>query len=165
MTIKETFPLAVEIARSHDGWTEAAEALARNVLVQTLPRAGFAVDGPCEISVLLTGDAEQQALNARWRGKDASTNVLSFPQIGPDDAIEGLLGDLSFAFETVQREAGEQDKAFDAHFAHLLVHGLLHLLGYDHETKKEALAMEALETDILAALGYPPPYGGEEPED
>jgi len=159
------FPLDVEIAIEHAGWTEADAALAETVLATALPLAGYAIDGPCEISVLLTGDEGQRALNARWRGKDSATNVLSFPQLGADDAIEGLLGDLSLAHETVSREASEQDKPFEAHFAHLLVHGLLHLLGYDHETGQEALAMEARETDILARLGYPDPYGGEEPED
>ena len=159
------FPLDVAIVVEHPGWTGEDEALARKVLEAALPLAGYGIDGPCEISVLLTGDVGQKALNTRWRGKESSTNVLSFPQLGEDDAIEGLLGDLSLAYETVAREAEEQDKPFEAHFAHLLTHGLLHLLGYDHETRQEALAMEAIETDILARLGYPDPYGGEEPED
>lgn len=165
MSAQPPFPLAVEITVEHAGWTESDAALARRVLAAALPQAGFVIDGPCEISLLLTGDEAQAALNARWRGKEASTNVLSFPQLGPDDPVEGLLGDLSLAHETVAREADDQNKAFEAHFAHLLVHGLLHLLGHDHETRQQALAMEALETDILSRLGYPDPYGGEEPED
>jgi probable rRNA maturation factor len=111
--------------------------------------------------VLLTDDAAQQVLNSQWRGKDKPTNVLSFPALDPDDPLEGLLGDISLAYETLWREAQELEKPFEHHFAHLLVHGMLHVLGYDHLSEQEALAMEARETDIMGLLGYPDPYDGQ----
>lgn len=153
--------IAIEDAR----WNENLLPLAQGALRAALAGSGRALAGPAELSVLLTNDAEQQELNRQWRGKDASTNVLSFPQVEGQGAVFGLLGDISLAYETVSREAVEQDKTFEAHFAHLLVHGMLHILGFDHESVKEALAMEARETDIMAQLGYPDPYGGEAPED
>ena len=88
--------------------------------------------------------------------------MLSFPALGSDDPIEGLLGDISLAHETLVRESGDLEKPFDHHFVHLLVHGMLHLLGYDHQTEDEALAMEARETDIMELMGYPDPYEGQE---
>lgn len=156
--------LEIDIAREAGGWPEALESLALHVLQVTIAQSGRPLEGAAELSVLLTDDAAQKALNRDWRGKDYATNVLSFPQIGPDEAVEGLLGDISLAFETLEREASELDKPFEHHFVHLLVHGMLHILGYDHETRAEALAMEAKETDIMAQLGYPDPYDGEEPE-
>ncbi len=115
-----------------------------------------------EVSVALTDDAALQALNKAWRGKDRPTNVLSFPAEMPDlppGALQATpLGDIALAAETVQREAREQDKSFDDHLTHLTVHGLLHLLGYDHETTDDAAEMEALEIEILARLGVADPY-------
>ena len=112
--------------------------------------------------MLLTDDAHQRALNRQWRQKDAPTNVLSFPQLDPDAPLEGLLGDISLAHETLLREAGELSKPFEDHFVHLLVHGMLHILGFDHETENEALVMERYETDIMLELGYADPYDGQE---
>ncbi len=106
-------------------------------------------------SVLLADDAALQALNRQWRGKDKPTNVLSFP--APDGA--GTLGDIAIAYETVAREAHEQGKTIADHATHLLVHGLLHLLGYDHEADSDAAEMEGLERDILARLDVSDPYG------
>lgn len=106
-------------------------------------------------SVLFADDAALQALNKQWRAKDKPTNVLSFP--APDGA--GQLGDIALAYETVVREAEEQGKAVADHATHLLVHGLLHLLGYDHEADEDAAEMEGLERDILARLDVPDPYG------
>lgn len=121
-----------------------------------------------EVSVALTDDAELQALNKAWRGKDRPTNVLSFPAEMPDlppDALETTpLGDIALAAETVQREAREQHKSFDDHLTHLAVHGLLHLLGYDHETTAGATEMEALEVEILARMGVADPYRDAETE-
>lgn len=116
------------------------------------------IEGPVELSVLLTNDMEQQVLNKTWRGKDAPTNVLSFPQIEPFEPLDGMMGDISLALETVRREALAEDKPFDHHFMHLVVHGFLHLLGYDHITEEEAAVMEGLETRILARLGIADPY-------
>jgi probable rRNA maturation factor len=108
--------------------------------------------------VVLTNDAEQRELNRDWRKIDKSTNVLSFPQIEPFGPVAGLLGDITLARETLQREAEEQGVTFEAHFTHLVVHGFLHVLGYDHLEEAEAVTMEALETKILAALGIADPY-------
>jgi phosphate starvation-inducible protein PhoH and related proteins len=105
-------------------------------------------------SVLFTHDEAVKALNAQWRGKDTPTNVLSFP--APETA--GTLGDIALAYETCAREAEEQSKSLKDHTTHLLVHGILHLLGYDHEIDDDAVEMEGLEKDILAALGIDDPY-------
>lgn len=97
-------------------------------------------------------------LNRDYRGKDTSTNVLSFPQIEPFSPVKGLIGDIILARETLEREALELQKPFSEHFAHLVVHGFLHILGYDHGEADEALVMESLETQILERLGYRDPY-------
>lgn len=119
-----------------------------------------------EISIRLTSDAEVHALNRQYRGKDKPTNVLSFPMVQPDlidslantDDGEVLLGDIVLAFETCDREAAERDVPLEDHATHLIVHGVLHLLGYDHMTDAEAEAMEAIERDVMAALGLHDPY-------
>jgi probable rRNA maturation factor len=116
------------------------------------------ITGPAELSIVLTDDAEQRVLNRDWRGIDKSTNVLSFPQIEPFAPVSGLLGDIILARETLEREAAEQGVSVEDHFTHLVVHGFLHLLGYDHMDDDEALAMEGLETQILASLGVADPY-------
>ncbi|ABK43949.1 protein of unknown function UPF0054 [Magnetococcus marinus MC-1] len=131
------------------------------------PAFGWAL-APLEVSVLLSDDEAVQALNAQYRGKDKPTNILSFAmEEEADDAMPmpimagepRLLGDLILAYQTVQREAAEQDKPFDQHLTHLLVHGTLHLLGYDHErSEDEAQQQEAREIAILAQLGLPNPY-------
>jgi len=122
---------------------------------------------PVEVSVKLTDDAEVQALNRAYRAKDKPTNVLSFPMADPallagaadGDDIEILLGDVVLARETCLREAAERGIAPQTHAAHLLVHGTLHLLGYDHETgDDDAEAMEAVERRALASLGVADPY-------
>ncbi|MBN14228.1 MAG: rRNA maturation RNase YbeY [Pelagibacterium sp.] len=153
--------MSVEINLEAGDWPQTFQPLAETVLGAALENSGFAIDGPCEISVLLTDNRSQQALNREWRGKDKPTNVLSFPALEADDPIEGLLGDISLAYETLVAEADDLEKPFEHHFAHLLVHGMLHVLGYDHETEDEALAMEARETDIMGLLGYPDPYDGQ----
>ena len=114
--------------------------------------------GAAEVSIVLTDDAEQRELNRQWRGIDKSTNVLSFPQIAPFGPVSGLVGDIILARETLEREAAEMGVSFDDHFTHLLVHGFLHLLGYDHIQDDDALVMEGLETKILATLGVADPY-------
>lgn len=109
---------------------------------------------PIELTVRFVGEAEGRQLNYAYRGKDYATNVLSFPY----DRVPIVRGDLVLCVPVVLREAAAQGKAVDAHFAHLIVHGLLHLLGFDHETEAEAAAMEARESAILARLGLPDPY-------
>ncbi len=112
-----------------------------------------------ELSLVLGGDPLVRRLNRRWRGHDRATNVLSFPA-GPAAGSAGpvLLGDVVLAYETVAREATAQSKALAAHLSHLVTHGVLHLLGFDHETDAEARRMEALERRILARLGVADPY-------
>lgn len=118
-------------------------------------------------SLLFTSDAQVHALNREWRGRDKPTNVLSFPMLTRDQlldlATEGppeLLGDIALAYETCQREAEEKGVTLEAHTAHLIVHGLLHLAGHDHvHSDADAEAMEALEITALAKMGIPDPYG------
>jgi len=111
-----------------------------------------------EVSVYIVDDAESQELNAQYRGKDKPTNVLSFPADIPDEVGVPLLGDLVVCAPVVEREAQEQGKTLDAHWAHMLVHGTLHLLGYDHIADDEAEVMEALETHLITHLNFPAPY-------
>lgn len=119
-----------------------------------------------ELSLVLTDDASIRAINAEWRNKDKATNVLSFPafDIAPGDAPGPMLGDIIIARETVEREAQEENKSFDQHLHHMIVHGLLHLLGYDHENDEEAEEMEGLEREILHALAIPDPYAVHSPD-
>lgn len=114
--------------------------------------------GIAELSIVLLDDAEQQVLNRQWRQIDKPTNVLSFPQIEPFAPVLGILGDITLARETLDREAAEQGVSFVDHFTHLVVHGFLHILGYDHIDEQDALVMEGLETQILATLGIADPY-------
>ena len=111
-----------------------------------------------EVSVCVVDEGESQSLNARYRGKDKPTNVLSFPADLPADLALPLLGDLVICAPVVIFEAREQGKTLEAHWAHMVVHGTLHLLGYDHIDEADADLMEALETRILTGLGYPAPY-------
>ena len=106
----------------------------------------------------MTDDAQQRVLNRTWRQIDKSTNVLSFPQLEPPAPLQGLIGDISLAHETLEAESEELGVGFVEHFTHLTVHGFLHLLGYDHVQEAEAFQMESLETRILAALGIADPY-------
>jgi probable rRNA maturation factor len=150
-------------------WRGLADAAVRAALAQT-PH-GHVADGPVtvEVSLRLTDDAEVQTLNRDYRGKDKPTNVLSFPMV-QEDLLEGLansddgevlLGDIVLAAETCAREAGEKGWALPEYVQHLIVHGLLHLLGYDHELgDTQATAMEALESAACHALGLPEPYPG-----
>ncbi len=117
-----------------------------------------------ELTIRVVGEAEGTELNQRWRGRPGPTNVLSFPfEVPPGLPPQDLLGDLVICAPVVTREAAEQGKTEEAHWAHLVVHGTLHLLGHDHMTEPEAVAMEALETAILARLGFHSPYETPEP--
>jgi probable rRNA maturation factor len=153
----------VEVAVPCGAWLDAcpdAIAIAAAAACAALPSSAEAAR--LVIDVMLTDDAEQRRLNRIYRGKDASTNVLAFPQAetAPPADAPVLLGDVVLAFETVRREAAEQEKPLADHLRHLVVHGVLHLLGFDHEDAAEAMAMEAREIKILAGLGVPDPYRG-----
>jgi len=156
---------SIEVAVGNSAWRTAVtdpETLVRNAADAALRTAFNPADPTLEIGIRLGDDAEVQALNRDYRGKDRPTNVLSFP--GDDPAtprVPGqplLLGDIVVALETTRREAAEAGRPVEAHLAHLIVHGVLHLLGHDHHDAAEADAMEALETRVMAELGYPDPY-------
>ena len=116
-----------------------------------------------ELTIRLVDEAEGRELNHTWRHKDYATNVLSFPADVPDEFLDiPLLGDLVICVPVVEREAVEQGKDLQAHWAHLVIHGCLHLLGYDHILDAEADEMEALERELLAELGHPDPYADED---
>lgn len=139
------------------GLAEVAERAGR----AALEAAGRAPDG-CEISLLACDDARMAALNAAFRGKATPTNVLAWPAAGglagEGEAAAKFLGDIALGFETCRREAAAGGIAIEAHLGHLVAHGVLHLVGYGHETAAEAEAMEALETKILANIGVANPY-------
>lgn len=155
-------PLEIAIIRNDDAWPEDLDARADQAVRAALKLARPKVKGAAEVSIVLTDDAEQRQLNREWRGKDAPTNVLSFPQIEPFAPVVGILGDIILARQTLEREAADLGKSFSDHFTHLVVHGFLHILGYDHVEDDQAKAMEALETRILASLGVDDPYGDDE---
>jgi len=124
-------------------------------LVRTAAEAATAGERGDSLVILLTDDETVRDLNARFRGQDAATNVLSFPAPQNPDRH---LGDVALAYEICAREADEQGKPLANHLQHLVAHGVLHLVGYDHQSDAEAEAMEALEREILAGLGVPDPY-------
>lgn len=152
---------------SGEDWRKLAQAACVAAIRQT-PHGGL-IDAPVivEISIKFAKDGEVQALNRDYRDKDKPTNVLSFPMVQPDmlggldnsDDGEVLLGDIILAHETCAAEAASKQLAIESHATHLIVHGTLHLLGYDHELgEAEADAMEALEREALASLGIADPY-------
>lgn len=111
-----------------------------------------------ELTIRIVEREESRMLNRTWRGKDSDTNVLSFPAELPEEIGIPLLGDIVICAPRVVEEALAQDKDVQSHWAHLTVHGVLHLLGFDHQDEQEAREMEALETSILASMGFPDPY-------
>jgi len=113
---------------------------------------------PFELTIRLVGNEESQQLNSQYRGKDKPTNVLSFPFEVPEGIELNLLGDLIICVPVVRQEAMAQQKSLNAHWAHMVVHGCLHLLGFDHIDDTEAEEMEALETKVITSLGFPEPY-------
>jgi probable rRNA maturation factor len=150
-----------------DPWPEGEwAALAGRAAAAAATVAPELASARISADLLFTSDAEVHALNREWRQRDKPTNVLSFPMLERDEVLalgeDGppvLLGDVALAYETCAREAGERGISLADHAAHLVVHGLLHLAGYDHETSPaEAEAMEALETKTLAILGVGDPY-------
>jgi probable rRNA maturation factor len=152
-----------------DGWQ--AEPDAEAIIQRAIAAAAGFVDadiGEAELAVMLTDDAGIRTLNGNWRGIDKPTNVLSFPALppsgpgGPDDPPR-MLGDIAIAYQTMRREADDEQKPFDHHLSHLAIHGFLHLIGYDHERNNDAETMETLEQEILAQLGIPDPYADRDP--
>jgi probable rRNA maturation factor len=143
---------------------ELCRAAAANAFTAARGHRGFP-GGAAEASLLLSDDARVRSLNKTFRGRDEPTNVLSFSNVEVDvlaaagaDGPPSALGDIVVAFETTAGEAAREGKSLSAHLSHLVVHGMLHLLGYDHSTDGEALEMEALEVRALAALGIADPY-------
>lgn len=147
----------IDLEVEGEGWAAVSPDL--QALVETAVRAALEKGAPtleeAELAVLLADDAALAELNQRFRDKAGPTNVLSFP--APESARPHL-GDLALAFGVCAREADQQGKPIRHHFQHLLVHGALHLVGFDHMTEVEAEVMEALERDVLAQLGVPDPY-------
>ena len=160
---------AIEVTLVCAAWEDRcpdAERLVRSAACLALARgasdSAIVLPARAQLAVVLADDAEQRRLNREWRGLDRPTNVLAFPAWDPGMPLPAdaplLLGDIVLAFETVVREAAEQHKTVADHLSHLVVHGVLHLLGYDHATEPEAAAMESIEKSVLASLGVADPY-------
>lgn len=150
-------PLSIDLRIADPRWETLGDLDAFAAHVLSLASARMETGG--EIAILLTDDAEMHALNKQWRGIDKPTDVLSFPSDQPE--IPGqpqYLGDVAVGYETALRDAEAMHRPFDGHISHLLVHGFLHLLGYDHIEAEDAKVMEPLEAEILAGLGLPDPY-------
>ena len=149
----------LDIEIEDPAWLEAlseVQVLVQIAAAKALSAQRLVENDASNLVILLTSDDEIQGLNAQFRGQDKATNVLSFPAaVNP----EGHLGDLALAYETCVREAAEQGKTLSDHVQHLTVHGVLHLIGYDHDHDDEAEIMEALERSLLAELGIADPYG------
>ena len=164
----ENSSLEIEIVRHSAVWDSIGvsdDALSRAALA-AFAASSAAQDEPCEVTLVLTDDDEMRELNRTWRGKDASTNVLSFPAGEPFGEAQGEpspLGDIVLAGETVIEEAKLRDIPASDHATHLVVHGMLHLLGFDHERDADAERMETLETKVLAGLGIADPYADAPP--
>lgn len=156
--------LDVELLIEADAW-RAVPDIEKLVLEAVAAARRADAAHPGEVTVVLAGDARVRDLNQQFRGKDAPTNVLSFPAPPLPAGAPGPLGDVILAYETVAREAAGQRKSFAHHLQHLLVHGVLHLLGYDHETEAEAAVMEGEERRLLAGLGIADPYACESLEE
>ncbi|MEP3421960.1 MAG: rRNA maturation RNase YbeY [Erythrobacter sp.] len=162
----EGWPAAMQAWGDWEALAERAAEAAGGVAPEIAPRVADQADPKLLVSVLFTTDAEVHALNREWRDRDTPTNVLSFPMMERDallaltpDGPPEMLGDIALAYETCAREAEEKGVSIEAHAAHLIIHGLLHLAGYDHvHSDAEAEAMEALEIAALAKLGVCDPY-------
>ena len=159
-------PLEIEIVRHSELWDSievSGDTLSRAALA-AFAASSAAPDAPCEVTLVLTDDDEMRELNRTWRGKDSSTNVLSFPvgePVGEAHGEPSPLGDIVLAGEAVIEEAKVKGIPAADHAAHLVVHGMLHLLGFDHERDADAERMESLETKVLAGLGIADPYAGD----
>jgi probable rRNA maturation factor len=154
----------IDVAIGCDGWPDepALTAIAKSAFSTAMHV--LELEEQFNVSLLFTSDAAVQTLNRQWRGKDKPTNVLSFPAgDSPIEADVEFLGDIALALETVREESADEGKVFEHHLTHLLVHGFLHLCGYDHETgEDDAEEMETLERAILARLAIADPYAIDE---
>lgn len=151
----------IDITTQAGAWPETA--IVENIVESAIQIAFTVLDfgeTDTELSILLTDDQDIAVLNSNWRNKPNATNVLSFPafEIVAGDAPGPMLGDIVLAHETIEREAQKSAISFNDHLTHLIVHGLLHLLGYDHENDTDAEQMELLEIKILAQMGIRDPY-------
>ncbi|MDE3174896.1 MAG: rRNA maturation RNase YbeY [Pseudomonadota bacterium] len=155
----------IEFVETEPRWRRAlpARKLAREAVAAAAQESGLKCARGAEMTIHLVDDARIRELNKTWRGKDAPTNVLSFPAAPAARVARAkLLGDVFVALQTLEREAADEGKPLADHYRHLALHGFLHLIGFDHETPVEAEAMEALETRALARLGIADPYAGTE---
>ena len=151
MTAGTTLKLHVQfVAPQHAGHRKM---LTRAVLTRWVGAALFA---PAELTVRFVDNEEGRTLNRSYRGKDYATNVLTFAYAESDE--DPVSGDIILCCPVVEKEAGEQGKPLLAHYAHLIVHGVLHAQGYDHEDDEEAAEMESIETELMDTLGFPDPY-------
>jgi probable rRNA maturation factor len=153
--------IALDIMVEAESWSQAGdiEGIARRAAEAVIATAPDAPAEELAATLLLTDDAAIRELNRTWRGHDKATNVLSFPSDSP--ALPGEprhLGDIALSYETLAREAGEEGKSLPDHAAHLVVHGILHLLGQDHTDEADAEAMERVEVAALARIGVADPY-------
>ena len=157
--------VTLDISVESDRWDVLAdrETLAERAIAAAVRESKAKLAKETEVSLLLCDDAAIRALNKTWLGNDKATNVLSFPNEGPEGAAAALLGDIVIGFETTSGEASEEGKSLGDHVSHLIVHGFLHLIGYEHESDAEAREMEGLERRVLASLGIADPYAGTEP--
>lgn len=156
----------VALAVESPAWPSEAdlEPLVERAVAAAIASAERVVGPSAEISIVLGDDTLMRRLNRDWRAKDKPTNVLSFPAVEPARlATAPLLGDVVLGYETVAAEARSENKPLEHHLAHLVVHGVLHCLGFDHETDAEATDMERRETRALATLAIPDPYADSQP--
>jgi probable rRNA maturation factor len=158
--------ITVDVVRHAPQWRvlRGVTARIRQAARAAIAGAGVRLAPEAELAVALSDDERVRAANRLHRASDKPTNVLSFPAVAPQRLVSApFLGDIIFAYETVSSESAEAGKPIMDHVTHLTVHGVLHLLGYDHTEAGEARRMEMLETTILASLGVPDPYAGSEP--
>lgn len=151
----------IDLSIEAEGWSRLPDAgtTIDGAVATAADHAGAALLAGAEVSILLCDDVRIRDLNREWRGFDKPTNVLSFPAASPQPiARRPFLGDIAIALETAALEAETEGKSLRAHVTHLVVHGFLHLIGYDHESDGDADAMERLEIGILAHLGIADPY-------
>ncbi len=155
----------IDISIESEKWTSIElESLVNRAVKAAQAEANVALAPFAELSLLFCDDARIRELNSEWRGMDKATNVLSFPASEPAHLSRSpLLGDIAIAFETVERESKDEEKTLTDHVSHMVVHGFLHLVGYDHEIESEAEEMEDAERRALARLGIADPYAATVP--